>query len=171
MLSAKWVLWNKVPAIRDVCNRQHLHEVLVFSYLKQVVILVAAAWQLNPCGQRDASNASAHCSSVPNCARMQVRTSCLELDTVHGHGNFSLMGLFGQYAPYNRKNRVWLNPIFLIRTSFTESRTQTRRKAAKRGTSKEQIPVLVMRDRHGETMIVYCVTQAQSKSEQCLSRC
>ena len=41
MLSAKWVLWNKVPASRDVCNPLAL-EGLMFPALEHIVICVAA---------------------------------------------------------------------------------------------------------------------------------
>ena len=44
-------------------------------------------------------------------------------------------------------------------------------KAVKCGTSKEQIPVLVIRDRHGETDDRILRAQAHNKSEQCLSLC
>jgi hypothetical protein len=98
MLSAK----RQVSALEQgACDQRCLQpaalalEVLVFSYLKQVVIRVAAAWaaeSLRP--QRDASNASAHCSSVPNCARSADKDKPA-WNWMWLHGHFSLVGSFG----------------------------------------------------------------------------
>jgi hypothetical protein len=69
---------------------------LMFSYLEQVVIGVAAPWAtkaLRPTGRFQGVPALLIGAKLRKECRQ--RQAWLELDTVHGHGSFSLVGLFG----------------------------------------------------------------------------
>jgi len=71
-------------------------KVLMFSYLEQVVIRVATIWAteaLRPTGRFQCSCTLLICAKLRK-ERRQGQ-AWLELDTVHSHGSFSLVSLFG----------------------------------------------------------------------------